>query len=223
MLLRYNQGGGIMNVVKKYFPIVSVTVLSLMVVFFVLRVLHKKPYFVAGVIAQDLKRIVVALEEIDRHCNILSLAHTKNHVDFLQVEKFKSSEIGSLNLAHPQNWRGPYLDDVPEFQGNPYQIVQVKDGIFILPADGSHLPNGIIIDKDFKISKDLVMSDMLKKDGKLNHRGVPLAAKISFEIGDVKRKLTPKTMESISKDIEEFNEAMPFTKNADCTITSKKV
>lgn len=204
-----------MKAVKRYFPIFSATVLGLLVIFFVLQVLHKKPYFVSGVIAQDLKRIVVALEEIDRHCNILSIAHTKSYIDFLQVEKFRSSEIGSLNLAHPKNWKGPYLDDTPEFQGKPYQMVQAKDGIFVLPADDCTLPNGIVIDKDFRISKDLVMSEMLKKGGKLNHKGVPLAAKISFKVGDVVRTISPETMEKISKDLQEFNEAMPFATNQD--------
>jgi hypothetical protein len=202
-----------MQLVKRYFPIFSATVLGLMVVFFFLRVLHKKPYFVAGVIAQDLKRIVLALEEIDRHCVILSFAHTKNHIDFLQVEKFRSSEIGSLNLAYPKNWKGPYLDDVPEFQGNPYQIVQAKDGIFVLPADDTKLPNGVIIDKDFKIAEDLAMSGMLKVNGKLNYKGVPLAAKIILKVGDIKRRISLEKMEKINKDLQEFNEAMPFTKN----------
>lgn len=199
---------------KRYFPVFSITILSLILIFFVLRHVHQKPYFKSFVIASDLKTIVEVLEKIDEDCSILGFEHAHNHLDFLSVEKFSGSEIGSMNVAYPTKWRGPYLGDTIEYQGKPYQLVKAKDGYFVMPGEGVKLPNKVVVGKDVVIKKDTTLSEMIKKGGKLNYQGIPLAVKIEFVVGDwSKRKLTPKQMESISKDLQEFNEAMPFAQN----------
>ncbi|MCK4651391.1 hypothetical protein KAT08_04420 [Candidatus Babeliales bacterium] len=198
---------------KRYFPVFSVTLLCLIVIFFVLRIFHKKPYFSASIIASDIKIIVQVIEKIDFDCSILSLEHIKNYVDFLNVKEFEGSEIGPLNLAYPKNWKGPYLGDNPEFQGILYQLVKIKDGIFVLPGDGVKLPTGFVVGKDFKISANLELSKMIEIKGKLNYKNIPLAVQIKFKKGDWKRRFTPEQMKKISTDFKEFYEAVPFSEN----------
>lgn len=200
--------------VKKYFSIFSATILGLLVIFFVLRVIHDKKYFSTDIIVSELKNISIALKKIDKDCSILSVDEDKNNIDFLNVKSFEGSEVGSLNLAYPKKWKGPYLDDNPTFQNKAYQIIRAKDGYFVAPGDGVKLPNGFTIGIDFKLSKDSEISKMLKKGGKLNYKGVPLGIKLKFEIGDWgKLDLKEKEMKEISSSIEEFNEAMPFAYN----------
>ena len=66
------------------------------------------------------------------------------------VKSFEGSEVGSLNLAYPKKWQGPYLGDNPTFQGKAYQIIRTKNGYFVTPGDGIMLPNGLVIGRDFK-------------------------------------------------------------------------
>ncbi len=202
------------NYFKKYFSVFSTILLILLVVFFVLRVLHNKPYFAAAVIAEDIDLIAFALQEIDTSCNILSIENERNFIDFLTVEKFVGSEVGALNLVYPNKWEGPYLGDNPTFQEKFYELVKTKDGVFIVPGFGVKLPNGFEIGKDFKITFDSSIPEMMGKDGNLNYKGQPLASKIDFEIGDWdKEKLSREEIEEISDILEEFNTAMPYTHN----------
>ena len=200
--------------VKKYFPIFSTTLLTLLVLFFILRVFHNKPYFTAAIIQDNIRSIVGSLRKIDDDCNILSIENEKNYVDFLTVEKFTSSEVGPLNLAYPKNWQGPYLKNNPTLQEKLYEIVKTKDGIFVIPGNGVKLPNGLTVGKDFKIMYQSDISKMLKMGGKLNYNGKPLATKLEFKIGDWgNQKEKQKRTREISSIDEEFNEAMPFTQN----------
>ncbi len=202
------------GIFKKYFPIFSATLLSLLLIFFILRVFHNKPYFASAIISSDLRKIVSALEKIDKDCSILSMDNVQNNVDFLNVKSFTGSEIGSLNLAYPKNWRGPYLYDNPTFKGKSYRIVKAKDGVFVIPGDGVKLPNGLIVGKDFKITPDSLISKMIESRGKLNYKGSSLAVQLKFEIGDWSQiELKEKEIEEISSVLKEFNEAMPFAHN----------
>jgi len=200
--------------VQKYFPIFSATLLSLLVLFFVLRVFHNKPYFATAVIASDIKSIVSALDKIDNDCSILKIENNRNYVDFLTVEDFAGSEVGCLNLAYPKKWKGPYLRDNPTMQGKLYEIIKTKDGIFVVPGKDVKLPNGFIVGKDFQITYNSPIFEMIEKNGKLNYNGMALVAQLKFTIGDWEReKITPHEVEEINSALEEFNAAMPFTYN----------
>jgi len=199
---------------KKYFPVFSVTIFGLLIVFFLLHVFYNKPYFRAVIIAKDLGKITHVLGRIDSDCSILEIENVQNYVDFLNVEKFAGSEVGCLNLAYPKNWKGPYLMDNPTFQGKPYQIVKTREGVFVLPGNGVKLPNGFVVGKDFTISYDSSIPKMMLRGGPLNYNGQPLAVKLKFRIGDWKtRELKQEEMEEISSVLEEFSAAMPFTHN----------
>ncbi len=201
---------------RKFFPLLSMTLLALLVLFFLLRVYKNKPYFVTSVISDDIGMIVDSLNRIDKECSILSIEHERNYVDFLTVAKFVGSEIGCLNLAFPDKWQGPYIEDNPTMRGKLYEIVKTKEGIFVVPGLGVKLPNGLRVGKDFEITFDSSIKEMLQDGGSLNYKGQALATELKFEIGDWgKEEVIIKRIESFNDAIKEFNEAMPFTKNDD--------
>lgn len=204
---------------KKFFPILSITLLFLLVIFFLFRVYKNKPYFVSSLISDDIVMIVDSLNRIDKECSILSINHERNYIDFLNIVKFTGSEVGCLNLAYPDKWQGPYIEDNPTMRGKLYEIVKTKEGIFVVPGLGVKLPNGLRVGKDFEIKFDSLMSEMIKVNGPLNYKGQVFAVKLEFEIGDWStEELTKKQIESFNDVIKEFNAAMPFTKNDDLTI-----
>ena len=198
---------------KKFFVIFSTVLFVSLVALFVWKNFRSRPYLTAALINKDISRILDSLSKIDRDCSILEIENDKNVIDFLSVEKFAGSEVGCLNLAYPNNWKGPYLKRNPVLQGKPYEIVKTKDGIFIVPGDGVYLPNGLTIGKDFKIDKDSSILEMLKRGGNLNFDGKPLTVKIDFVIGDWDTNFKTKQEKYTywQKMINEFNAAMPFT------------
>ncbi|MBD3231276.1 hypothetical protein GF322_01305 [Candidatus Dependentiae bacterium] len=199
---------------QKYFPIFSISLFALLILLFVVKIFHNKPYFAAAIITTDIKKIVNALNNIDDDCSILKIKDKNNFIDFLNITKFTGSEVGPLNLAYPKNWRGPYLYDNPTMQGKLYRIVRTKEGIFIVPGDFVKLPNGLHVGKDFKIDYNSSILKMIDKGGALNYKGRPLAAKLKFKIGDwQKPKIKKEEIAEINSVLEEFNAAMPFTHN----------
>lgn len=199
---------------KKYFPFVSAFFLIIILVFFFTRVFRDKPYFATTVLNNEVSKIADALNKVDYDCSILSIENEKNPVDFLTVKTFVGSEIGSLNVAYPKNWKGPYLLDNPRFEGKLYQIIKTKQGAFVIPGDGVKLPNGQVVNKSFRINYDSDVSKMLDQGGQLNYQGTSLGKKLEFKIGDLgKTEVKKSEIEQINKALEEFNEAMPFACN----------
>jgi hypothetical protein len=66
----------------------------------------------------------------------------------LNVKEFSGAEVGPMNLAYPERWEGPYLEDNPTMQEKEYLIVRTKRGYFITPGEGVILPNGKDVGKD---------------------------------------------------------------------------
>lgn len=198
---------------KRYFIVFSVTFFIGLISLFVWRNFQSRPHLTAVLINKDISRILDALSKIDRDCSILDVEGNKNAIDFLSVEKFSGSEVGPFNLAYPKNWKGPYIKQNPALQGISYEIVTAKDGIFVVPGNGVYLPTGLTIGKDFKIDKDSLILQMIKKGGELNFDGRPLAVKIDFVIGDWDTNFKTKKEKLIywKKMIDEFNAAIPFT------------
>ncbi|KKP22603.1 MAG: hypothetical protein SZ59_C0005G0068 [candidate division TM6 bacterium GW2011_GWF2_28_16] len=204
---------------KNHFAIFSTTILSLLVVLFFLSLYQEKSYFLSGVITQDIDLIITSLNKIDKECNILNIKNDRNYIDFLNVEKFTSSEVGCLNLAFPKNWQGPYIFDNPTLQGKFYEIIKTKEGYFVVPGKNTKLPNGLITGVDFDFDRGIPVSEMLKVGGCLNFKGTQLAVKLDFEIGDWGTDLSDKKFNNISNMLQEFNKAMPFTYNQTSTTT----
>lgn len=113
---------------------------------------------------------------IDADCHILHFDHQKNYIDFLNVVKFVGSEVGSMNLAYPDKWKGPYLQDNPTMQEKQYQIVRTHKGYYIVPGEGVELCNGKIIGKDIIFDEKADIDAMLKDPQALQCNEYKLAA-----------------------------------------------
>ena len=148
---------------KKYFLVISSGFLGLILVIFMVRVFYTRPYIISAIIDDDIKMITLSLSKIDKECNILSIEDENGDIDFLNVKSFSGSQIGSLSLAYPERWRGPYLNVNPTIQDKFYEIVRARDGFFIVPGRGVMLPNSLVVGKDFSINKSVTVENLLKE------------------------------------------------------------
>lgn len=200
--------------IRKYFTVFSATLLSVIVVFVMFKMFYTKPYFVASVMHNDMNRIERILHNIDKTCEILGTQGGSAAIDFLTIKTFTGSMVGGVDLAHPKNWRGPYLEQNPTMQGRFYELAKAKDGYFIIPGKNVMLPNGVVIGRDLIVSAKNSLEKHTKIGGFLNYKGIKLAVKASFKIGDWHRKApSEETLDKINDTIEQFNEALPFTLN----------
>lgn len=199
---------------QKYFVIFSGTFLGLLMLIFLLRVLSDRTYVLTAVIGEDLVNIERIFNQIDKECNILDIRKTGAQIDFLNVEKFSGSTIGPINLAHPKNWKGPYLIQNPAIQQKFYEIVLAHDGYFIVPGQGVELPNGLVMGKDIVITKDTAVTPMLLPDGSLHFKGQACAAKLDFKVGDwdsgVSKIPAKPNINELDSTLKEFNDALSY-------------
>ena len=197
--------------IQQYFVLFSSSLLLLLFAIFFFRIFNTRDSVMALAIRDDLTIIEKALTDIDKSCNILSIRAGVGPVDFLTVNKFAGSGIGLLNLAHPRRWKGPYAKANPAMQGFPYELVQTKEGYFIVPGAGVRLPNKLVMGKDIAISHDSAVTLMLQPGGRLNVQGQPLAKRLHITIGDWDAEHPERgTIQKINDIITEFNQAMPF-------------
>lgn len=175
---------------QRYSPgIVAALVLSLLLAITFWYLFRESRLIIDTVIADEIPELVEIFKKIDDKCGIIGFEHDKNHVDFLNVVKFVGSEVGSMNLMYPKNWEGPYKKDNPTVQEKLYQIVQTKDGYFIVPGDGVKLSSGKTIGKDIILDKSANIPALLES-GALRKGSRPLAAQLMVskpiaELGEI--------------------------------------
>ena len=130
--------------------------------------------------SQDIARLVYIFEDINKTAGILGFDHQKNDINFLNIKKngFVGSEIGSMNLIHPDKWQGPYEKEIPRIEEEDYMVVRTKKGYFVTPGDGVKLPNGKIIGTDILLDEDADIESMMHDEQMLAYKGKALAAKI---------------------------------------------
>jgi hypothetical protein len=201
--------------IQKHFSVFSGVLLLSLLIIFLMRVFSDRSQVLVNVIRDDLDRIESTLEAIDHDCNILDILSSAAQLDFSTVEKFVGSTIGGLNLAHPENWKGPYMDQNPTIQQRFYQIVQAKDGYFVVPGQGVRLPNHLVMGQELKINLHVLVGPMLAKGGRLNYKGQPLGLRVKFKIGDWEATSpSPTSVEKVNEVLQEFNEAMPYAQRS---------
>jgi hypothetical protein len=132
------------------------------------------------VIADDVTRLAHILRQIDETCKIINFKEEKTVIDFLNVVEFAGSDVGSMFLAHPERWQGPYLKENPSVQGIFYNILNSRQGYFVVPGDGVKLGNGMVIGKTLKLDKDSDIRTLMKDPKALFDKdsGKQLAAEI---------------------------------------------
>ncbi|HSC24671.1 MAG TPA: hypothetical protein VLB80_00440 [Candidatus Babeliales bacterium] len=129
-------------------------------------------------IAQEVIQLRDIFHRIHKTCIIIDFDEQKNHINFLNVEKFSGSEVGPMNLVHPEKWEGPYLKDNPTLYHIHYQVVSTKKGYFITPGDGVTLPNKKIIGKDIVLDQKADIDAMMLNQEALLYKDKPLAARL---------------------------------------------
>lgn len=169
MKLRYAQP-------PKY--IIPIAAVSLLVLLLVSIIVFWRVAIKSGdtIIAQDIELLKKVFHQIDDDTSIIDFEHERNYIDFLTVVKFVGSEVGAVNLAKPENWKGPYLHDNPTYQEKYYEIIKTKKGHYIVPGYGIELSSGKVIGKDIMYDENADMEKLIQSDGALNYRGTPLGA-----------------------------------------------
>lgn len=107
----------------------------------------------ADVIASDIKKLISIFGTINKQCGIIGFDEQQNVINFLNVGTFSGSEVGAMNVMHPNRWKGPYLKDNLSVQGIEYMVVRTDKGYFITPGNGVKLPNDKIVGKDLVLDK----------------------------------------------------------------------
>lgn len=159
-------------------PLLTIALFVFLIGVSVFSLMYKSKTNTAAIIDNDLHLFVDIFKRIDTDCRILSFDYTLNRINFLNVKSFSGSEIGSMQLAYPQRWQGPYLQDNPTLQEQDYLIVVTHQGYFITPGSGVRLPNGNTVGLDIVLSKDADIEAMMKPGGLLFYNGKPLAMKL---------------------------------------------
>ena len=98
----------------------------------------------------------------------------------MNVTKFAGSEVGPMNLVHPDKWEGPYVKDNPTMFHIAYQVVSTKKGYFITPGDGVRLPNKKIVGKDIILDQKANIDAMMTDPEMLLYKDRPLAARLDL-------------------------------------------
>lgn len=166
----------ICNALKKNsIPIIVSTILIVLFIAVLTRFWQDSRMYPDQLIVENLDQLQEIFTQIDKTCTIIGFEHHKNYIDFLNVEKFVGSEVGSMNLAHPDRWQGPYLPDNPTIQEQFFQIIKTKNGYYILPGDGVKLSNDKVIGKDIIIDESTDMQAIMSDPHGLSFKGRPLA------------------------------------------------
>lgn len=130
--------------------------------------------------AAEVVRLRDIFHRIHKTCTIIDFDAQKNPINFLNVEKFTGSEVGPMNLVHPDKWEGPYLQDNPTIYQIAYQVVSTKKGYYVTPGDGVKLPNNKIIGKDIILDQKAKIDAMMINEEELMYKDRPLAARLEL-------------------------------------------
>lgn len=172
-----------MKRVKHYQHVLPIAVIIGIVIFICISFLDTR-YRIkddAGmIIIKDIQKLHEIFTRIHNTCTIIDFDEQKNSINFLNVSKFSGSEVGPMNLVHPEKWEGPYLQDNPTIYHIAYQIVSTKNGYFITPGDGVKLPNKKIVGKDIVLDKNADIFAMMQDPHSLSYKEQPLAAHLDL-------------------------------------------
>ncbi|MBI2352647.1 hypothetical protein HYV11_00195 [Candidatus Dependentiae bacterium] len=158
------------------FIAIVVVISSLFISFFI----FKKRFSSSSdsIIVQDIKKLQHIFLEIDKDCKIVNFEHVKNYIDFLTVQQFVGSQVGSMSLLHPSRWRGPYVTQTPTVDEQQYLVLKNKNGYYVIPGDGVVLANGKTIGKDIFLNEKTDIEALLRDPNGLRSKAGDLAIKV---------------------------------------------
>ncbi len=159
-------------------PAAMLGFLLLLVTFSGLNFFYEKRHSDGWIMVDHLALLAKKFERINQTCGILSFDYQKNPINFLNVETFRGSEVGPINLVHPEKWQG-YLANNPIIQNIEYMVVRTNQGHFITPGMGVRLPNGMVIGQDILLDADADIATLVADPDGLSFSAKPLAVPIS--------------------------------------------
>ena len=166
-------------------PILTVILFTVLIGISLFKLLYYVQVASDIIIAQEVQQLVKIFKRIDKTCKIIDFDYQKNNINFLNVKTFIGSEVGPMNLVHPDNWEGPYLKDNPTIQSKEYQVVKTKKGYFIVPGEGIRLSNGKVIGRDIILDENADIPKMMADKNFLNFKGKALAAPLDVGVSDM--------------------------------------
>lgn len=172
-----------MKRIKKYYLPLAVVVIAGAMFFSglsVVDIFYRIKDDAGMIIAQDVILLRDAFHRIHKDCIIVDFDAHKNPINFLNVEKFTGSEVGPMNLVHPEKWNGPYLPVNPTMYHIAYQVISTKKGYFVTPGDGVVLPNKKVVGTDIVLDKKSDIAKMMRDPESLLYKGNPLAARLDI-------------------------------------------
>lgn len=162
-------------------PALTTTFFVLLIGIAIFSVRSKTKQFSGDAMASDIMQLAAIFKSIHEDCTILSFDYQKNPINFLNVKAFSGSEVGSMNLAHPENWKGPYVEDNLAMQNKEYQIVRTDAGYFIVPGKGVKLPNDQVVGEDIEFNQNADIVALSQNNQPLNFEGKQLAAQLILD------------------------------------------
>ena len=170
-----------MNNFKKYvLPIGVSSIILLFLILTFVNVQYRARSNTGMLIADNVAMLQEIFQRIHQTCIIIDFDYQKNPINFLNTKEFTGSEVGPMNLVHPDKWEGPYLEDNPTMQTIEYQIVHTKNGYFITPGEGVELPNDKVIGKDIMLNEDADIFAMMGDQDKLLFKRRALATPLDL-------------------------------------------
>lgn len=165
-------------------PILAISLFSIFVIIAIFNTFVSTKEYKGEIITKEIEQLADALKKIEKDCKIVSLEAQKNSINFLNVKSFAGSQVGPLNLKHPERWKGPYLETNPSMQGKEYLLIRTKKGYFITPGEGVKLPNGKIVGVDIKLDERADIEAMTKDEKQLGYKGKALAVPLIIKKRD---------------------------------------
>jgi len=165
---------------RRVYSIIFGGIIIVLAILSIIMLRSRSKTIIDEIAASDVAQLQVIFNDINNSCQILGFDKQKNSIDFLTVKSFVGSEVGSMNLAYPKHWQGPYVQDNPEIKGIYYQVVVTDHGYFITPGDGVKLSNGKVIGTDIPLDKSADIQNLVKMGELKDERGKELAAAINI-------------------------------------------
>jgi hypothetical protein len=165
-------------------PVLAVTLFCIFVIIAIFNTFVSTREYEGDIVERDVSHLVDILKQVEKDCKIIGFEAQKNSINFLNVKSFSGSQVGPVNLKHPERWKGPYLDRNPSMQGKEYMVVRTKKGYFVTPGEGVKLPSGKIIGVDIKLDEDADIEAMMKNDKQFGYKGKALAVPLVIKKRD---------------------------------------
>lgn len=145
----------------------------------------------------DITKLANIFERIQRDCYIVDFEHVFNHIDFLNVKNFSGDKVGSMELAFPAHWDGPYVKHNLRIQNRLYAVLKTKQGCFIVPGQGVQLANGKVVGKTLILDQNSNMKKLMQDPKSLGSEAGVLAAQLKIGSRAMKN-MTKKKLDILS-------------------------